>query len=443
MGALKLQYKNQTNLRVVYKATENYRKKTTLQENGTTVNTRIFAGNYEKETLQDGTIKEYHYISGPTGLIAIYIITNGTGHEMLQHFALINMNGRMYSLSRTRFGNPVLGRMLSPDNYVQDPSNAQNYNRYAYVLNNPLKYVDPSGESFIGTLVGIGVGAIVGMFLPPLAPIAATIAAGGYDLLTNNWQGWEGSGKPAVQVGIGVASGFLGNYVNSTSIPFSYTVSIIESSTLYSAVNNIISGGESDLVVSYGAGSYNFTTNKGSGIWDWNELSGWGKFGYASGAFANVSDIWAYAYNAYGDNVDLVSNSHSEVHYTDKNGIKQKISGGTYELEHDWRNVFKPGEGTTDYYSEPGIFYRKQIIRNVNIDKLSAYHSYINNNGFTYRFGTIFPNMQNSMHCAILASRALLHSGVFNVPILRLPGLLSAQMYIREFSYYSYYFQNH
>jgi len=36
--------------------------------------------------------------------------------------------------------------MLSPDNYVQDPSNSQNFNRYSYVMNNPLKYVDPTGE---------------------------------------------------------------------------------------------------------------------------------------------------------------------------------------------------------------------------------------------------------------------------------------------------------
>jgi len=33
-----------------------------------------------------------------------------------------------------------------PDNFVQDPYNTQNFNRYGYVLNNPLMYVDPSGE---------------------------------------------------------------------------------------------------------------------------------------------------------------------------------------------------------------------------------------------------------------------------------------------------------
>jgi len=79
-----------------------------------------------------------------------------TGHEMLPEFGLINMNGRMYD--------PVLGRMLSPDNYVQDPFFPQNYNRYAYCWNNPLKYTDPSGE-YVGFAVMIGVwfGASVGL----------------------------------------------------------------------------------------------------------------------------------------------------------------------------------------------------------------------------------------------------------------------------------------
>ncbi len=60
-----------------------------------------------------------------------------TMHEHIDLFGLINMNGRLYD--------PWVGRMLSPDPYLQNPSNLQNYNRYSYALNNPLKYTDPSG----------------------------------------------------------------------------------------------------------------------------------------------------------------------------------------------------------------------------------------------------------------------------------------------------------
>ncbi len=50
-------------------------------------------------------------------------------------------------------GNPVVGRFLSADNYVQAPGFTQSFNRYSYVLNNPLKYTDPSGElPFLATL---------------------------------------------------------------------------------------------------------------------------------------------------------------------------------------------------------------------------------------------------------------------------------------------------
>src|SRR5690606_34632775 len=53
-----------------------------------------------------------------------------TGHEHLQGVGLINMNARLYDAKLHRF--------LAPDNFVQDPSNPQNYNRYGYVMNNPL-----------------------------------------------------------------------------------------------------------------------------------------------------------------------------------------------------------------------------------------------------------------------------------------------------------------
>ena len=71
----------------------------------------------------------------------IGLIRGYGGHEMLNEFNLINMNGRVYD--------PILGRFLSPDKYVQEGDNSQNYNSYSYCLNNPLKYADPSGDVFV------------------------------------------------------------------------------------------------------------------------------------------------------------------------------------------------------------------------------------------------------------------------------------------------------
>ena len=60
-----------------------------------------------------------------------------TGHEHLSRFGLVNMDGRMYD--------PSVSSFLSADLYVQDPSSAQGFNRYAYCMYNPLRYVDPTG----------------------------------------------------------------------------------------------------------------------------------------------------------------------------------------------------------------------------------------------------------------------------------------------------------
>ncbi|MEO7100143.1 MAG: RHS repeat-associated core domain-containing protein [Luteolibacter sp.] len=65
-----------------------------------------------------------------------------TGHEQLDDSGLIHMNGRIYD--------PELGRMLSPDPVVQVPEYSQNFNRYSYVMNNPLNLTDPTGFSWVG-----------------------------------------------------------------------------------------------------------------------------------------------------------------------------------------------------------------------------------------------------------------------------------------------------
>jgi RHS repeat-associated protein len=58
-------------------------------------------------------------------------------HEMLDNLNLIHMNGRVYD--------PAIGRMLSADPTVGTIGSSQSVNPYAYVINQPTVYIDPSG----------------------------------------------------------------------------------------------------------------------------------------------------------------------------------------------------------------------------------------------------------------------------------------------------------
>jgi RHS repeat-associated protein len=63
------------------------------------------------------------------------------GHEHIDSANIIHMGGRTYD--------PVLGRFMQADPVVQAPSNTQSFNRYSYVLNNPMNYTDPSGYTWL------------------------------------------------------------------------------------------------------------------------------------------------------------------------------------------------------------------------------------------------------------------------------------------------------
>ncbi len=186
------------------------RYKTELKTNGTPVTKRIYLEGLEENTNQSGDVTKINYVSAPTGLCAMYVTEpNGTkkmyytyndhlgsivaasdnagvvvarqnfdawgrrrdpmsysylnpasvptwlyrgytGHEHLPEFTLINMNGRVYD--------PILSRMLSPDPVLLDKTNSQDYNKYTYARNNPLKYTDPSGYSPLSNFFGYAIG---------------------------------------------------------------------------------------------------------------------------------------------------------------------------------------------------------------------------------------------------------------------------------------------
>ena len=92
-----------------------------------------------------------HEVYAQSNQPVLFLGRGYTGHEHLPWFGLINMNARLYD--------PVLGRFLSADPYVQIEDFTQNYNRYSYCLNNPLIYRDENGK-FIHLIIGAAIGGI-------------------------------------------------------------------------------------------------------------------------------------------------------------------------------------------------------------------------------------------------------------------------------------------
>jgi RHS repeat-associated protein len=68
-----------------------------------------------------------------------------------------------------RYYDPVLGRFAQADTIVPEPVDPQALNRYSYVGNNPLRFIDDSGERAIDIVGGAGGGGGAGMAVVMLA----------------------------------------------------------------------------------------------------------------------------------------------------------------------------------------------------------------------------------------------------------------------------------
>ncbi|HYB81050.1 MAG TPA: RHS repeat-associated core domain-containing protein, partial [Mycobacterium sp.] len=82
----------------------------------------------------------------PTGSIVSETTRGFTGQEQLGDVGLVHLNGRVYD--------PLVGRMMSADPHVTLPGNGQSWNRYSYVINNPLAFTDPTGFDLFDDIAG-------------------------------------------------------------------------------------------------------------------------------------------------------------------------------------------------------------------------------------------------------------------------------------------------
>ena len=108
-----------------------------------------------------------------------------------------------------RYYDPTIGRFISPDSIIPNPANPQSLNRYSYCLNNPLRYIDPSGH----TEINWGYDTATGQ---PLLPPASAFAPGGY---YNGQFGNAHVDLPSITVHYtwNISSGGRGGYGNGPS----------------------------------------------------------------------------------------------------------------------------------------------------------------------------------------------------------------------------------
>ncbi len=164
-----------------------------------------------------------------------------TGQEFDADAGLYHLGARFYDA--------ILGRFISADSLVPGTHNPQNFNRYAYVNNNPIRYSDPSGHGFFEDLgdafgtfmeevfvpvakvaVPIIVGAVVTAFFGPVAGgFAAGFTSGllnGQDLETSLKLGVIGAVSGGVTAGVGgvVAGATQSAFVGSVAGAFAGNV---------------------------------------------------------------------------------------------------------------------------------------------------------------------------------------------------------------------------
>ncbi|EQB90593.1 RHS repeat-associated core domain-containing protein [Elizabethkingia anophelis] len=196
---------------------------------------------------------------------SISLIDRGyTSHEHFEDIGIIHMNGRLYD--------PLLRRFLNADENIQDPYNTQNYNKYAYVLNNPMLYNDPSGE--FGFLI------IGGFFLEFLAPmifgalIGAAIGAVAYALsaaFSGNWS-WGGFLKSIAFGALGGAvSAGIGSLFQAATQSIGTSLFQAAAHSISQGILSVVQGG--DFLQAFASGGFSSL--------------GAAAFGLMGGSFAN------------------------------------------------------------------------------------------------------------------------------------------------------------
>ncbi len=176
---------------------------------GSVVATTNAAGNVIAQAIYDPYGKRTAvYLDSAFANFSVSEVTDRgyTGHKHLKALDIIHMNGRIYD--------PTLGRFLQADPFIQAPKNPQSHNRYAYVVNNPMSYTDPSGYFFSGLK------RFVKKYWKAIVAIAVTyFTAGAASSWAASWGFTTAVGNAVVAGAIaGAAGGFVGGALMTGSL---------------------------------------------------------------------------------------------------------------------------------------------------------------------------------------------------------------------------------
>jgi RHS repeat-associated protein len=225
----------------------------------------------------------------------------------MDEVGVIHMNGRIYD--------PLIGRFLSADPFIQAIDNLQSHNRYAYVMNNPLAYTDPSGyfslKKFVRALVSIAVAVyapqVFATYGLQVAGVTAVQAAAVNVIATGALTGaistgtTKGALQGALTAGLFHAASFAGTGANAANSASRYVAHAAAG-----CVSSVAGGGKcGEGAASAVFGKY--TTNAISG-WGGDNIQGVIARGVATsvaggigsviagGKFANGAETAAYGY---------------------------------------------------------------------------------------------------------------------------------------------------
>ncbi|WP_316185624.1 MULTISPECIES: RHS repeat-associated core domain-containing protein [unclassified Bradyrhizobium] len=255
-----------------------------------------------------------------------------TGHEHLDTFSLIHMNGRVYNASTSLF--------TSSDPAELAVGDTQAIGRYRYAMGNPLRYIDPTGLWDLG---GAIVGGIIGFVTGGPAGAAAGFILGGNDdtrrFIEQNWKTaviiaatvavTVATGGAGAGIGFAILAGMAGGATSGalSAILYGGSFDDVMGATIKGAVIGAFSGAIGYGVASAGLQGFQGYVAQGASSGLMHSMQG-GNFGqgfligFATGAIANGASRFDVAKHSvvYRAAVGALSG-----------GVASRIAGGKFE----------------------------------------------------------------------------------------------------------------